>query len=65
MPDGYPNPAPEPVDDELERERAKFVEMLEEGLADIDAGRVVSLEDLDRMIDEAFAQQDADLARKR
>ena len=43
----------------------ELVAMLEEGLADIDAGRVVSLEELDRMVEEAFARQDAELAGKR
>jgi len=62
MPDGRPALN---EDEELARERAHLLAMLQEGLDDIEAGRIVSMEEMERMIDEAFASQDAESAAKR
>lgn len=73
MPDDRPrrpsdNPSDSPVevkaDYPLGIEPEELVAMLMEGLADLEAGRVVSMEEADRMIDEALAEQRAEQARK-
>lgn len=43
----------------LEEERRRFVAMIEEGLADAEAGRVVTSEELKVILDEARARRRA------
>ena len=62
MPDGRPALT---EDEELARERARFVAMLEEGLTSIRAGEIVTPDELDAMLDDAFARQDEELGGKR
>jgi predicted transcriptional regulator len=52
-----------PVDPSGERER--FVEAVEEGLADAEAGRVISDEELGRLLDEEFGPLDTGGLKKR
>ncbi|WP_448188372.1 hypothetical protein [Azospirillum sp. sgz301742] len=66
MPDDRPRmPSDGPNDYPLGIEPEELIAMLMEGLADLEAGRVVSMEEADRMVDEALAQQRAEQARKR
>ena len=55
-------PAERPRDDEaLEEERRRLVKMLQEGMEDVRAGRVVTSEELDRALEEARTRR---LARR-
>lgn len=74
MPDDRANiPQDEPDDDfgpdgmdyELDIEPDELIAMLMEGLADIEAGRVHTMAEANRMIDEALEQQRAERTRQR
>ncbi|WP_448206572.1 hypothetical protein [Azospirillum sp. sgz302134] len=59
MPDGRTTPEPTPPEQPVGVDGRTFVAMLEAGLASLAAGNTVDPDELDRMIDDAFAQQDA------
>ncbi|MBP2290384.1 hypothetical protein [Azospirillum rugosum] len=65
MPDGRSVPAPSPSDCPLDFDHQTFVAMLEEGLASLASEGAVSPDELDRMIDAAFDEQDAQAAKTR
>ena len=50
---------PNPDDPEYQRQLKKFIEMLEEGVADSRAGRVYTADEVDRRLDEHFAKKAA------
>jgi predicted transcriptional regulator len=51
-------------DPEYQRQLKKFIEMLEEGVADLRAGRVSSAEEVEKRLDEHFAKRAAERRRK-
>ena len=51
-------------DAEYRRQVKEVTEMLNEGIADLKAGRVHTREEVRRAVDEAFAKRDAEQKRK-